>query len=195
MDTNETMTEQQGFDIIQRMINSAKQDLGDKSFYYLWWGWLVFIASVCQFVLIQLNYNNSGMVWLLMPLGAIVSGIYSSRERKKERVKTYFDEFNKNVLVAFLVSLFIVLIFMWKLQLNCYPMVMMIYGVWLYISGGALRFKPIMWGGVINWLLAVAAFFFDFKIQLLLLAAAVLFGYIIPGYMLKVRYQNSLHTN
>ena len=74
-------------------------------------------------------------------------------------------------------------------------MVMMVYGCWLYISGGALRFKPLMIGGVINWLLAAASFFVDFKMQLLLLATAVLLGYIIPGYMLKSRYQKSLVTN
>ena len=99
------------------------------------------------------------------------------------------------MLVAFLVSLFMVLFFQQKLQLNCYPMVMMVYGVWLYVSGGALRFKPLMIGGVINWALAIAAFFADFQIQLLLLAAAVLLGYIVPGYMLKSRYQKGLHNN
>ena len=196
METNEhIMTEQESLQVIQRMINSAKQEFRDKSFSYLLWGGLVFIASLGHFLLAAIGYSNAGLVWLLMPLGGVISMIYGYHERKKEKVKTYFDEFNKHALVAFLVSLFIVLGSQQKLQINCYPMLIMVYGGWLYISGGALRFKPLMVGGMINWILAVACFFVDFKIQLLLLAAAVLLGYIIPGYMLKLRYQKTLVTN
>ncbi len=196
MKTNEPiMTEQESLQVIQQMIQSAKQEFHDKSFYYLLWGWLVFIASIGQYVLTANEFEHPELVWMLMPLGGILTAIYGRKQKNKEKVKTYFDEFNQHALVAFLASLFIVLGFMWKLQLNCYPMIMMIYGVWLYISGGALRFKPLMIGGVINWALAIGSFFVGFKIQLLLLAAAVLLGYIIPGYMLKSRYQKNMATN
>ena len=93
------------------------------------------------------------------------------------------------VLIAFLVSLFMVLFFQGMLKLNCYPMVMMVYGIWLFISGGAIKFKPLIAGGIVNWILCIVAFFVSFEIQLLLLALAVLLGYIIPGHMLKSRYQ------
>jgi len=196
MKANETMmTEHESLNVIQQMINSAKQDFSDKSFYYLFWGWLVFVASMGHFLLMIIGYSNPELVWILMPFGGIVTVIYGYRDSKKQNVRTYFDEFNQHVLVAFLVALFMVLFFMQKLQLNCYPMVMMVYGMWLYISGGALRFKPLMIGGIINWALAIASFFVDFKIQLLLLAAAVLLGYIIPGYLLKARHRKKLVSN
>ena len=196
METKEPMmTEQEILLVIQQMIQSAKQEFYDKSFYYLLWGWLVFIASIGQFALSSIGIAHSEMVWMLMPLGGIITAIYSRREKSKEKVKTYFDEFNRHALVAFMVSLFIVLGSGQKLQINCYPMLIMVYGGWLYISGGALRFKPLMIGGVINWALAIAAFFVGFEIQLLLLAAAVLLGYIIPGYLLKARHRKSLVTN
>ncbi len=196
METNENiMTEQESLQVIQQMIQSAKQEFHDKSFYYLLWGWLVFLASIGQFVLMSMDFAHPEIVWMLMPLGGVITMIYGRKEKRHEKVKTYFDEFNKHALVAFLVSLFIVLGSQQKLQINCYPMLIMVYGGWLYISGGALRFKALMVGGMINWILAVACFFVDFKIQLLLLAAAVLLGYIIPGYMLKMRYQKTLVTN
>lgn len=196
METKEPlMTEQESLQVIQQMIQSAKQEFHDKSFYYLLWGWLVFIASLGQFVLVSLDSPNSGIVWLLMPIGGVITAIYSRYQKRKQKVKTYYDEFNQHALVAFFVSLLIVLVFMQQLQMNCYPLVMMVYGCWLYISGGALRFRPLIVGGVINWILAVAAFLVDFKLQLLLLAAAVLLGYIIPGYLLKSRYQKNLVTN
>ena len=191
MDNQEkSLTGEEGLAIIQRMINQAKQQYSDDSFMYLLWGWLVFIASSSHYILESIGVANPWMVWLLMPLGGIISAIYGRKKRRERPVKTYIDEFNEYLLTAFMVSLFIVLFFMQRLQLNCYPMVMMVYGVWLYISGGCLKFKPIMYGGIANWILAVAAFFVDFNMQLLLLALAVLIGYIIPGYMLRNRFKN-----
>ena len=90
-----------------------------------------------------------------------------------------------------LMALFIVLFFMFRLQLNAYPMVMLVYGIWLFISGGALRFRPLIIGGMLNWALAIVAFFYTFDIQLIILAIAVLGGYIIPGHMLKARHNKN----
>jgi hypothetical protein len=65
---------------------------------------------------------------------------------------------------------------------------MLIYGTWLFISGGALKFRPLIFGGIINWVIGAIAFFADFEQQLILLALAVLLGYILPGHLLKSRH-------
>ena len=111
--------------------------------------------------------------------------------KKKEKVKTYVDDFVKYALIAFLVCLTMVLFNMNKLGLNCYPMLMMVYGMWLFISGGSLKFRPLIIGGITNWIIAFAALYVDFNMQLLLLALAVLTGYIIPGHMLSNRYKRN----
>jgi hypothetical protein len=95
----------------------------------------------------------------------------------------------KFVLVSFFVSLSIVLLFMNKLGLSTYPLVLVIYGTWLFISGGALKFRPFVLGGIVNWICGVAAFFVPFEIQLIILGFAVLLGYIIPGHMLKHKFR------
>ncbi len=82
-----------------------------------------------------------------------------------------------------------------KLGLSTYPLIMLIYGIWLFVSGGALKFKPMIYGGVINWIFAIASFFLMFKMQLLALAVAVLLGYIIPGHMLKLRHRKHVSQN
>ena len=98
------------------------------------------------------------------------------------------DEFMKYVVTAFLVSMLIVLFSMQKLGPNTYPMLLLVYGIWLYISGGTIKFKPLMAGGIINWAFAVGSMFVDFKMQLLFLAMSVLLGYIIPGHLLNRKY-------
>lgn len=194
MENEKQLTELESIAVIQRMIKTVNNDLEDDSFYFLLWGWLVFIASIGHFILMSLNYSNPSLVWLLMPLGGIISGIYGYRQNKNKKVKTYIDELMGYVLIAFLVSLFIVLFLMNKLGLNCYPLVMMVYGTWLFISGGASKFKPFIYGGIINWILCIIGFFVTFNIQLLLLAGAVLLGYIIPGHLLKSKYERSKNS-
>lgn len=190
METEKTMNSEESILLIQRMINTAKENLEDKSFYFLLWGWLVFAACLINFILINISFGMKEIGWVvLMPLGAIISSIYSYRQGKKQRVQSYIGDIMKYVLIAFMVSLFFVILFMNKLGLASYPMVMLIYGIWLFISGGALKFRPLIIGGIINWILAVVSLFVLFEEQLIILAFAVLLGYIFPGHMLRLKYK------
>ncbi|MEP7170403.1 MAG: hypothetical protein ABI855_13615 [Bacteroidota bacterium] len=189
MENEKQLTESESLELIQSMIYKAKDDLEDDSFHFLLWGWLVFAASISCYILVSIEYDKPWLPWMLMPLGGVASFLYGMKQEQKRKVKTYIDEVMGYVLIAFLISLCIILFSMNRLQLNTYPMVLMIYGLWLFISGGAIKFKPLIIGGIINWLIGIISFFVTFDIQLLLLAAAVLLGYIIPGYMLKSKFQ------
>ncbi|MEO8146253.1 MAG: hypothetical protein ABI723_01385 [Bacteroidia bacterium] len=191
MEEKKQLSGEESLRIIQQMIQSVQHEIHDSSFHYLLWGWLVFIASMLQFVVIKTGFDLPPYVgWMvLMPLGGIVATVYGRKMEKQKRVKTYLDEFLRYVIWAFLISLFIVLFFMGQLREHCYPMIMVVYAIWLFISGSAIRFTPIKIGGIINWALAIVALFFtDLETQSLILAAAVLLGYIIPGHMLKAKY-------
>lgn len=192
MEKDNNFTGQESLEVISRMIKTAQNDIEDNSFYYLFWGWLVFAASAANYVLIQIGYIKPFLPWaILMPLGGVLTGIYSYFHTRKQKVRTYVDDVMKYVVIAFLVSLFTVLLFMSKLELFTYPLVMIIYAIWLFISGGAIKFRPLVYGGIINWIFGIAAFYVGFEMQLLLLAAAVFLGYIIPGYMLKNKFNRS----
>ena len=196
MEAEKPMNSEESILIIQRMINTAKEDLEDNSFYFLLWGWLVFAACIINFILIKISFGFESIGWLiLMPLGGVWSSIYGYRQGKRQRSTSYIYDLMKYVLIAFFVSLMIVLFFMNKLGLATYPMVMLIYGTWLFISGGALKFRPLIIGGIINWTLAMVALFFFFEQQLIILAVAVLSGYIIPGHMLRRKFKSGKINN
>jgi hypothetical protein len=189
------MNERQAFEIIDSMILSAKKEIKDNGFYYSFWGWLVFIAALTDYVMLVFLRNEYHAVpWaILMPIGGIVTAIVSLRERKKvKQAKTYLDEMMKYAVTAFAISLFIVCFIMPMTDANWrsfYPTIMVIYAIWLFISGGALKFKPLIVGGLINWAMAALAFFTTYDNQLLLMAFAVLTGYIIPGYLLNKEFK------
>jgi hypothetical protein len=142
------MSGEESLRLITEMIQTAKSGLRDNGFFYLFWGWLVFVASLSQYILlVVLKSDYNGIPWLiLMPLGGIVSAVYGARKKKAMRVKTYLDQFMGYALIAFLVSLLTVLFYMAYTQnpQMAYPLIMMVYGAWLFISGGALKFKPLL---------------------------------------------------
>jgi len=198
MENEKPLSESESLAIIQNMIHKAQGAVGDKSFYFLLWGWLVFVAAMSQYTIVKffpvvLEYNAWSWA-ILMPLGGIISGIHGYREGKKEKVKTYTGDLLKYVSIAFGVALLIILFFGSITQgwFTVYPMIMMVYGMWLFISGGALKFTPLIIGGIIDWCCSIGAFFIpqSHAIELLpLLAFAVLAGYIIPGHLLSAKYK------
>ena len=67
---------------------------------------------------------------------------------------------------------------------------LLILGFALFVSGSIIRFTPVYLGGIVYWLAALACIFIPFTDQLLINALAALFGSIIPGYLLKRKFDN-----
>lgn len=181
--------------VITSMIEARKKEFRDNGSWFLLWGWLVFVACVLHFVLMKSGFDQPYLAWTLMIVGGVISVFKGIREEKTQRVRTYVDQFMNYVLISFLVCLMMVLLNMYHLKLNTYPMLMMIYGIWLFVSGGTLEFRPLIIGGILNWALALVSFYLEFDYQLLALAVAVLLGYIVPGYMLRIRYNKAEKSN
>ncbi|HYV91790.1 MAG TPA: hypothetical protein VE978_08405 [Chitinophagales bacterium] len=186
------INEQESLEIISQMIQSAKVALSNDGIFYLLWGFAVFIAAIAQFIMLQIGISNDGLVWPVVTVAAGIASAFVGRRRAhKIRVKTFVEEAIDYTWMAFGISLFIVLVFGYR-NMNwesVYPMMMILYGIGTFISGGALRFRPLKAGGLFCWACAVAAFFVPFLYQLLIISAAVLFGFIIPGFMLRSRYK------
>jgi len=188
--TEKTLTEQESLLLIGQMIQQAKRGVQENGTIFLIWGWLVLAASLLNYVLqYVINYEHPYLPWpILMILGAIISMVYGARQKKQERVKTHVDSFLKYLWTAFGVSLFFVLAYMTKIGVEAtYPLILVIYGIGTFTSGGALQFKPLIIGGICCWILAVISAFVGFQVQLLLLSLAIVVAYIIPGHLLQAR--------
>lgn len=186
MENEKNLTEQESLRIIQEMIALAKNDVKADAFIFLLWGYLVLIASVAQFILIELGVGHNDIPWLLMPLGGLITIIYVIRKNKTNRTKTHVTEFLKFIWIAFGVALTILMFLTSIPGFQLLPLIMMLYGVGLFLSGGALKFKPLIAGGIFCWICAVAGLEIQSIYQLLILAAAVSGGYIIPGHLLQL---------
>ena len=180
--------------LIQSMIDKTKNKFSDSSFYFLFWGWLVFVACISQFVLkVYFNYPYHYAVWWTMPIAGVITGIYGSRQARKEKVKTFVDEATDYLWIAIAFS-FVVLVIVnsasvasWQ---NAFTYYILLYAIGTFVTGRLIKFKPLIIGGSINFVLAIVCSRLPFDYQLLLGAAAILISYIIPGHLLRKQYQH-----
>lgn len=177
--------------LIQEMIQSAKQDLSDNSFDLLLWGWLVLAAALSHYGLLQTSYHKPWLAWpILMSAGAVAAFVNGARRGRRQRVRTTLGDFMAYLWAGFGVLMLMLMgvgiAYGWN---RAYPLIIALYGLGTFATGGALRFRPLIYGGAACWLLATVAFRADFPTQLLLVAAAVLVAYVVPGHLLKNQYR------
>ncbi len=180
-------TNQEQLTLIAQVIKTAQRRFYDDSPYYILWGTAVCIASLLQYFLLlaQNEYNSIG--WAIMiPLALLVQFVLMQKQKKQTQVKTHVERVLNGMWIAFGISLFIVLLFSSRLVLNTFPVVLCLYAISTFVSGTAFQIKAFVFGAIACWILAIVAFFVSFEEQLLLLAAGVLFAFILPGIRLRM---------
>ena len=195
METNhKELSPQESLELIQLMINKTKGVVAGDSFYFLLWGWLVFACCLTEFFLkVYIQYPHHYIVWMLMPVGGVISAIYGARQAKKQIVKSYVEEALDYLWISLAIA-FVVLFFInsgnaagWQSAFTYY---ILLYAIGTFVSGRLLRFKPLVIGGLINFVLAAISIRFTYDYQLLIGSVAILISYIIPGHLLRIRYQH-----
>jgi hypothetical protein len=178
--------------VITTMINRAKNHFGETGTLYLLWGWVIFICCTVQFIMIRFFENEQAyFVWYLTWLAAIYQVYYIVKRKRTEKVKTYTGDIVGMVWLTFMICLFLSLFILLKYHAYwaIHPIILVLYGMPTFISGTILKFRSLRIGGIICWLLAIAATFVDHQYQLLLLSLAVVAAWIVPGYLLRNKYK------
>ena len=188
------LSPEESLKVIQTMIDKTKTSVVDNSFYFLVWGWLVFTGALLQYVLCFIVHSPAnGAAWNVMFIGFIVSIIHRRRQRSRP-VKTYVDEGLTNIWICVLVVQMLIafVFFRFRDWEYCYPFFVLTYSIGCFLTGRLLKFTPLIWGAATCWALVILMTYVDVGTRMLLMAAAVLFSYIIPGYMLRREYKNQL---
>lgn len=193
MENNESLSANESLKLIESMIYKAQNRFSENGTLYLLWGWVVFFCSIIQYVSLKFFFTNASMIWSVTILVLIYQIIYLSKKQKKEKVKTYTDEIIGYVWMTFGICMGLLTVIMSKLNvwMLFYPFIFLFYGIPTFLSGAIMRFKPLMIGGFCCWLLSVAATFITSIEVILLFIPAVLFGWIIPGYLLRARFKSA----
>jgi hypothetical protein len=190
----ENFSPEESLKVIQTMISQTKNSVADKSFYFLLWGWLVFIGAALQFILkVIVRTEAHPAAWNIMFIGVILSILHGVKE-KDSPVKTFVDEGLRSIWTCVgIVQFLVVFIFMrrgdWE---HCYTVFILLYSIGCFLTGRLLKFAPLVWGAVACWGLAILTTYVNTDANILLMAVAILISYIIPGHLLRKAYKRQL---
>jgi hypothetical protein len=183
----------ESIELIEKMLNTAKNRFAENGFLYLLWGWVISLTALTHFILLKTNsLAHPEVVWTSCWATAIVQIFYLVKKKKKENVKSYADETIGSIWIAFGICMGISSFILNKAGVGylVYPVFLMLYGVPTFLSGFVMHFSPLKFGGICCWMLAILSTFVAFEYVLLLFSLAVILAWLVPGYLLRNKYLN-----
>ena len=184
------LTEKESLALITGMITKAKNHYHESGSSALLWGF----ANVICFVLAYLQEEN----WISLPFNpfwlmiiAVILQVYFSwKERASKRTVTFKDETHYYVWLAFGISILILTVAGGFSEIGyiVLPLILLLFGIPTFISGCIKKFKPLIFGGIVCWILSVISFFFRENEVFLLVAMGAFFAWVIPGFLLRKNY-------
>lgn len=183
--TEKNLTAGESLDIIATMIRQAKGNARKFSFYFLLWGWVVVAANFGVFALLQVGYPRPYLVWLITIPAWFISMYYGYRSRKRKGHVTILDQIMLWIWVSFGITLVSMIFFGREINYQLNPLILLISAMPTLVSGVAMRFRPLVLGGVLFWIAGIVCFMVPIQFQNLVSATAVVTGYLIPGHRLK----------
>ena len=181
------LTKDESLNLIADMIGQAKRNVAvGGSFYFLLWGWVVMTANFGHYLISTFDwYENPQIVWVITIPAAIASMVYGAMKSKKQFVKSHLDRLYSYIWLAVFIGVMIVLFLTPGVGSYVNAIILTFAGVGTFVSGIALRFNPLVMGGIALWVASVVAFNLGPIDQYLVGGIGIFAGYIVPGYLLK----------
>jgi hypothetical protein len=197
---NNNLSGNESMQIIEQMIGRAKEEEKDNGLGWIVWGWMLFLASIINYIMIVMDAPNKYIIWNIFGVVAIIFALYEIIvkkffTRRSTKVKTYTNELVDRLGIAFFVSLMIMVIGNAITGVNSsgldFAYLLLLYGFWMFIHASAFRFNLLKVGAIINWIGAIIIFVFYKELGkniLLVHAACVALGYLVPGHIARNRF-------
>ena len=124
--------------------------------------------------------------WVVFILiGFIIMYFMVRKMNKNKKVFSHIDKFINNLWWVTVASFVVATILCFRLEIEPPPLMMLIAGLATTTTGLVIRFKPVIIGGMSFFLFSIATTFITNEYLALVVSAAIVCGYLIPGYFLK----------
>lgn len=218
MDQSEkTLSEKESLDLIARMINKAKDACHDTGVAAIMWGAVIAICSLVRLAEIQFGFAMPFDIYWLTFVAVIPQIYFSVKEKKNRKVKAYGDEFYDYLWIGFGICIFLMIYTTshmfneWKpvaveykslaghsspFRLYEYSssLFLLLYGMPTFVTGVSMRFKPMLWGGLLCWVCCLICLYTPVKTDLLLVALSSVSAWLIPGIIMEKDYRKAKRT-
>jgi hypothetical protein len=186
MESERPLTPQESMEVIVRAISRTKDDIRANSFYFMLWGWLIAIASFGFFVLME--FVRTPLAFLPFPFLAAVGFITTYvryTKRRVEATESYLTFFLSRMWAVLGISFLMVVFINVRAGEMPFTYTLLLAGIGTLVSGWTMKFRPMVFGGIVFLVTSVASVYVPVEYKALLQGMAIVTGYLVPGYLLK----------
>lgn len=194
MEKNE-LTPEQSFTVIDKAVANFKINYQEGAQIFLLWGWILTISSFSNFIILRIlhskdAYNLMGPYslgnWIVFAvIGFIILYFMDRKINKEKKVYSYLDGYVKSLWTVAGASFGVAIIICMKLEIAPPAIMLLIAGIATSTSGLLIKFRPLIIGGIAFFAFSIATTFVSNEYIALIVGAAIICGYLIPGYLLK----------
>lgn len=190
---NINLTPEESFSIINKAIANFKLNFRETAKVFLLWGWVLAIASLSNFIILKILYSREASIGLLsmfnwavyILIGFIIMLFMEHKIKKDKKVFSHIESYFKNLWSVTAASFFIATLLCIKMKINPPAIMLLIAGIATTTSGLLIKYRPLIIGGMTFFIFSLAATFVSNEYISLIVFAAIICGYLIPGYFLK----------
>ena len=189
------LTPEESFDVINKAIANFKINYRESSKVFLLWGWILTLTSISNFVLLKFVHSMQPWVlngyvilanWVLFILiGFIIMYFMVRKMNKEKKVISHVDKFIDYLWWVTAPSFFIAAFICIKSGIAPPPLMLLVAGMATTTTALVIKFRPLIIGGMSFFIFSIATTFVTNEYLALVVGAAIICGYLIPGYMLK----------
>ncbi len=182
---------EESFALINSVIQEAKSRFVENGHIYMFWGILIFLVTMAQFILLQLEmYEVNYYPYFLIPFGGIYSWYYNSKQQPTPQSSNSVSNMLKYLwLIIGLNAMVLGFVFSTILLANLIPVILLITSIGVCLSGIILKEKWLLYVGIFSNLLGFVSFAVDYMYQPLVLGFVALIANFIPGWFLQLKYK------
>lgn len=179
---------QESLAIIDQMIARSRKSTMNTGLEPLVWGAVITFCSV--FTYLKLVYGVLGHwdAFLLLFPTLLWQLLYTRKKNKNRPVKGYESYPTVLIWILFGVLMFFLGFYTAHFQVNTVPLYILLYAFVTLFVGFLFRYKPMIIGGVLCLIAAFISIYVSFQIGLLLMAFGATVCWLIPGFLLRMRY-------
>jgi hypothetical protein len=186
---NKELTPAESLTLIANIINQAKSRFNNNGFSFIFLGICISLASLCQFILILIGKGSiSYYPYFLLPIAGVITYFYYRNKLKDlpTSVNPLSMIFRWLGIIIGVNTTVLGFVFWQRMGSSLFPMMLVLTGLWCMITGIGIRFKALLYSGILINLTGYLAFFLPPVYHPLALSIVIFSGVVIPGILLNV---------
>lgn len=192
---DKVLSEKESLALISEMINKAKGNYYESGSSALLWGFSNIVCFTLVYLMATVDgFNFPFNPFYLMIIPGILQIYFHRKDRKIKISVSYTDDTHSYVWMAFGISILVLTVAggMSDIGYLVLPLLLLLFAIPTFISGCIKKFKPLIFGAFVCWILSAVCFFYRTNEVYLLVASGALFAWVIPGFILRYKFYKNI---